>query len=143
MAREPSMAKNSSPSRAPKTGAQLQTTWKSAKNGLIRPKNPLIAAITLHKAAQFALCVPVSVAQLLLKRRDEQNLRHFHCSREQRRCMITGTSTTARTAPAAPPSTCRSQQRACHHLVRELQLWNTTVFFSARLDPSTVCTQRA
>ena len=29
---EPSMAKNSSPSRAPKTGAQLQTTWSSAKN---------------------------------------------------------------------------------------------------------------
>ena len=28
----PSMAKNSSPSRVPKTGAQLQTTWRSAKN---------------------------------------------------------------------------------------------------------------
>ena len=29
---EPSMTKNSSPSRAPKTGAQLQTSWRSAKN---------------------------------------------------------------------------------------------------------------
>ena len=26
------MAKNSSPSRAPKNGAQLQTTWRSPKN---------------------------------------------------------------------------------------------------------------
>ena len=77
------MAKNSSSSRAPKTGAQLQTTRWSAKNDLKRPKNPLIAAITLHKAAQFALCVPVSVAQLgVLKRRDELNLRDLHCARD-------------------------------------------------------------
>ena len=44
------------------------------------------------------------------------------------RCVTTATSITARTAPAEPLSTCRSQQRVCHHLVRELQLWNTTVF---------------
>ena len=37
---EPSMAKNSSPSRAPKTGAQLQTTWRSAKNASRPPKSP-------------------------------------------------------------------------------------------------------
>ena len=35
---EPSMAKNSSPSRAPKNGAQTQTTWKSAKNASEPPK---------------------------------------------------------------------------------------------------------
>ena len=35
---EPSMAKNSSPSRAPKNGAQLQTTWRSAKNASKPPK---------------------------------------------------------------------------------------------------------
>ena len=37
---EPSMTKNSSPSRAPKTGAQLQTTWRSAKNGKKSLKSP-------------------------------------------------------------------------------------------------------
>ena len=35
-----SMAKNSSPSRAPKTGAQLQTTWRSAKNAEKPTKSP-------------------------------------------------------------------------------------------------------
>ena len=35
---EPSMARNSSPSRAPKTGAQLRTTWRSAKNASEPPK---------------------------------------------------------------------------------------------------------
>ena len=43
-------------------------------------------------------CPPKSV--------DELNLRHFHCSREQRLSMITGTSITAGIAPAAPLSTC-------------------------------------
>ena len=38
--------------------------------------------------------------------------------------MITGTSTTAGPAPAAPP--CLSQQRTCHHLFREMQLRNST-----------------
>ena len=37
---EPSMTKNSSPSRAPKNGAQLQTTWRSAKNAEKPTKNP-------------------------------------------------------------------------------------------------------
>ena len=37
-AREPSMAKNSSPSRARETGAQLQTTWRSAKKSSEPPK---------------------------------------------------------------------------------------------------------
>ena len=56
---EPSMAKNSSSSRAPKTGAQLQTTWRSAKNGLKGRKNHFIAAIT----ATAESIVPVFVAQ--------------------------------------------------------------------------------
>ena len=37
---EPSMAINSSPSRVPKNGAQLQTTWRSAKNASEPPKPP-------------------------------------------------------------------------------------------------------
>ena len=55
---EPSMAKNSSPSRAPKTGAQLQTTWRSAKNDLKKPKTPFIAAIITTAESR----VPFSVA---------------------------------------------------------------------------------
>ena len=43
--REPSTAKNSSPSRAPKTGAQLQTTWRSAKNAQKPPKKTLPTAM--------------------------------------------------------------------------------------------------
>ena len=34
------MAKNSSPSRAPKTGAQLQTTWRSAKHAAFHGEKP-------------------------------------------------------------------------------------------------------
>ena len=43
---EPSMAKNSSPSRAPKNGAQLQTTWRSAKNAAFHGEKSLLTAIT-------------------------------------------------------------------------------------------------
>ena len=57
---EPSMTKNSSSSRAPKKGAQPQTTWRSAKNGLKRPKNRFIAAITTTSERR----VVFSVAQL-------------------------------------------------------------------------------
>ena len=37
--KEPSMTKNSSPSRAPKTAAPLQTTWRSAKMPHFTKKN--------------------------------------------------------------------------------------------------------
>ena len=43
----------------------------------------------------------------VLRRRSDLNLRHLHCSRTPRRCLVTGTSTTAGTAPATPPCTCR------------------------------------
>ena len=39
---EPSTTKNSSSSRVPKTGTQLQTTWRSAKNGLNKTENTFI-----------------------------------------------------------------------------------------------------
>ena len=48
-AREPSMAKNSSPSRAPKNGAQLQTTWRSAKHASKPPKTPSHRHMTASK----------------------------------------------------------------------------------------------
>ena len=43
---EPSMAKNYLPSRAPKNGAQLQTTWRSAKNAALHGAKRLSTAIT-------------------------------------------------------------------------------------------------
>ena len=54
------MAKNSSPSRAPKTGAQLRDNRRSAKNDAKSVKIPLIAAITKNAGS----VVPVCVAQL-------------------------------------------------------------------------------
>ena len=42
---EPSMAKNSSPSRTLKTGARLQTTWRSANNAENPAKKPYPTAI--------------------------------------------------------------------------------------------------
>ena len=46
---EPSMAKNSSPSRAPKNGAQLQTTC--AKNAAFHGGKPLLTAITATRGS--------------------------------------------------------------------------------------------
>ena len=46
---EPSMAKNSSPSRVPKTGAQLQTIWRSAKNVKEPPKKPSHRHMTANR----------------------------------------------------------------------------------------------
>ena len=43
------MAKNSSPSRAPKTGAQLQTTWRNAKNASKPPKTPSHRHMTANR----------------------------------------------------------------------------------------------
>ena len=54
------MAKNSSPSRAPKTGAQLRDNRRSAENGLKRTKKTFIATITTTSESR----VPFSVAQL-------------------------------------------------------------------------------
>ena len=48
-ARKPSMAKNSSPSRAPKNDAQLQTTWRSAKHASEPPKTPSHRHMTASK----------------------------------------------------------------------------------------------
>ena len=132
---EPSMAKNSSPSRAPKTGAQLRDNRRSAKNDAKSVKIPLIAAITKNAES----IVPVCVAQLecpQMARCTESEaplllMRHPPC-----RCVITATSITAKTAPVAPPRTSRSQQRACHHRVRELQLRN----FQFSVRKPTTCT---
>ena len=81
------MAKNSSPSRAPKTGAQLQTTWRSAKNGLKKPKNP-------SSPPYPAGNMPVSVRTgMSTNSGDEPSLRHLQ-HETWRRCMITATSIT-------------------------------------------------
>ena len=83
------MTKNSSPSRAPKTGAQLRDNpeerekcGKTAKNSLQRRHNPLLKAE----------CPPLLRTGMSTDSGDELNLWHFHC--RNRRCMITGTSTT-------------------------------------------------
>ena len=47
------MTKNSSPFEGSKTGAQLQTTWRSAKNGLKQAKKPLNAAIPSSRRARL------------------------------------------------------------------------------------------
>ena len=65
----------------------------------------------------------------VLKRRDELYLRHFHCAQDPNLSLRDHSDVHNRkTAPAAPPSSGRTQQQACHHRVRELQLWNATVF---------------
>ena len=43
------MAKNSSPSRASKNSAQLQTTWRSTKNASEPSKNPSQRHMTASK----------------------------------------------------------------------------------------------
>ena len=88
----PSTTKNSSSSRAPKTGAQLGDNRRSAKNAE-KPPNTSFTAANRLKAAQFALWVPVSAANWnVCNSGDELNLRHFHRSRDTCRCMITATS---------------------------------------------------
>ena len=75
---EPSMTKNSSPSRAPKTGAQLQTTWRSAKNGKKRPKKPS-SPPNPGKAYPSQLRTGRSTDS-----GDKLNLRHLHCRENPR-----------------------------------------------------------
>ena len=63
---------------------------------------------TLHRRHTHAESVPVSVRTgMSTDSGDELNLRHPHCRETLRRCMITRTSTTAGTAPAAPSCTSR------------------------------------
>ena len=79
---EPSMTKNSSSSRAPKTGAQLRDNLEEREKCEKSPKHPFIAAITAINGNPELNAVPVSVAQLeVLKRRDELNLSHLHVAR--------------------------------------------------------------
>ena len=64
LAREPSTTKNSSSSRAPKTGAQLRDNRRSAKNDAKCVKNPT------HRVHNWSVH----------DSGDELNLRHFHCA---------------------------------------------------------------
>ena len=79
---EPSMAKNSSPSRAPKTGAQLRDNLEEREKWPKRQKKPFIAAITATaKKHRTSLCCTTGMST---DSRDELNLRHLHC--EQHHC---------------------------------------------------------
>ena len=82
---EPSTTKNSTSSRDPKTGAQLQTTWRSAKMRKNRPK-PLPPPYTAESK-------PVS-AGMSTDSGDELNLRHLHCRETRTTTCTTGTSST-------------------------------------------------
>ena len=87
---EPSTTKNSSSSRARKTGAQLWHSRRSAKNDAKCVKKPIIAAISKNAGS----IVPVCVAQLEGPRKQAMN-----CIEAPPRCntmslTITGMSTT-------------------------------------------------
>ena len=67
--------KNSSSSRARKTGAQLQTTWRSAKNAEKQRKTP-------SPPPYAETCPSLLRTKMSNSSGDELNLRHFHCSRD-------------------------------------------------------------
>ena len=76
---EPSMAKNSSPSRAPKTGAQLRDNRRSAKKCA---KNPTHRRHNQKCGKRRTrLCCTTGMST---QTGDELNLRHFNC--EQQPC---------------------------------------------------------
>ena len=93
------MAKNSPPSRAPKTGAQLRDNPEEREKDAKCVKKPLHRR---HNASDES-CVPVSVVQQNVHDSGgELNLWHQAVEETRTsRCMITGTFTTAE-APAAP-----------------------------------------
>ena len=68
---EPSTTKNSSSSRAPKTGAQLRDNPEEREKCGKPPKTPITAAIPNTAGS----CVPVSVHDS----GGELNLRHLYC----------------------------------------------------------------
>ena len=131
-AREPSMAKNSSPSRL--------RNWRSTPDNLEerekwpkKAEKPFItAAITTTAKSR----VPISVATgMSTDSGDELNLGHFHCRNTQRHCMITGTSITVdelrQQGHRPPPGICYCTQRACNNSVHAQRA--ATV--GARLSP--------
>ena len=79
---EPSMAKNSSPSRAPKTGAQLRDDPEERENA-----QPYIAT------TKPSTMPPVSATGMSTSSGDELSLRHLQ-RETRRRCISTGTSIT-------------------------------------------------
>ena len=146
LAREPSTTKNSSSSRAPKTGAQLRDNRRSAKISEKPLKKPFTATIGEK-------CPSLLRTKMSTSSGDELNLWHFHCSRDNCRCMITATFITAGTAPAAtrrpaqqghrPPyrSTATagpSQFSALLVQPQRLQLWDLDQFLTARTLESAV-----
>ena len=106
---EPSTAKNSSSSRAPKTGAQLRDNPEEREKCGKTAINPFIAAITpLLKAAYQSLLHN----KMSTDSGDERNLRHLYCWRDpnlslhDHRTSITaestrGTNTTCTTGTSA------------------------------------------
>ena len=105
----PSTTKNSSSSRAPKTGAQLRDNPEEREKCGKTAKNPFIAAITpLLKAAYRSLLHN----KMSTDSGDERNLRHLYCWRDpnlslhDHRTSITaestrGTNTTCTTGTSA------------------------------------------
>ena len=70
-----------------------------------------MAVVVVVVAVCLFLCVTVCCLNVIVclcvmsnDSGDELNLRHLHHRETQRRCMITRTSKTAGTAPAAPPN---------------------------------------
>ena len=106
-----SMAKNSSsPSRAPKTGAQLQTTWRSAKKGIKKTEKTLHRRHNRHcwKLHSSHCAYPSLLHNRNVSRRhDELNLRHLCCWRDPNLSLHDRRDVHNRkTAPAAPSRTC-------------------------------------
>ena len=55
LSKDTSMAKNSSPSTAPKSGAQLQTTWRSAKNAAFHGEKEINRQAATHTAIKLMI----------------------------------------------------------------------------------------
>ena len=85
---EPPTTKNSSSSRAPKNGAQLQTTWRSAKNADKPPKTP-------SPPPYSAKSKPISAATgMSTDSSDELLQRHLHCRETRTTTCTKGASST-------------------------------------------------
>ena len=114
LAREPSMAKNSSPSRAPKTGDQLRDNLEERKKCGKQRKPSFIAAITALLKAEYLSLLRAGMSTDF---GDELNLGRIHTH---------GHRDVHNLDELRHRGTCRCTQRACNDLVQsfnELQLW--------------------
>ena len=113
---------------------EAEKCCKTEAKTIIAATKPVITGNPLHSLH----CAYQSLLRnrKVLKLRDELNLRHCHCARDPNLSLRDHSDDiTARTALAAPPSSCRTKQQAKKHLVRELQLWSTTVHCTSGPPP--------